>query len=405
MKKHLLTGFTLLFTFTSMAQWQTTNGPQNSGKISSLTTKNSIVIAGTDSGGIYRSANSGISWDSSNSGLTNRSNVNSLVADAANIYAGVWDGLSGPAVFISHDDGLSWNASPLNFVFEFSLAIRPGVLIAGTWFGVAVSNDSGATWIGGSNGLPSNASVCGLAFSGTKIFSGVCSSGSGGLGVFSSTDGGINWSSFNNGFSVPPPINSLIVSGSTVFAGTTGEGIYTSADGIPNWSASNNGLTNLNVNCFLDVSTGIIAGTDGGVFFTQDNGVSWTDISLGLFTNTKINSITTDGIYIYVGTNTEVWKRLILEITSGISENKTILNGLKLFPTPTSEYLTIQFNDQHKPAGTATVDLINSIGEIILSVKLSGIENTLDIKTLPSGIYSCRISKGDAIAIRKIVIL
>jgi photosystem II stability/assembly factor-like uncharacterized protein len=121
-------------------------------------------------------------------------------------------------------------------------------------------------------------------------------------------------------------VKSLLVSGSTIFAGVDGAGnyeghdkawfasgywyagLYISTDNGQNWSsvASNSGLGYLNVKALAEISPGIFAGTDSGVYRSTNNGVNWTETNTGI-TNKKINTLFAHGSNLYAGTTTGIF--------------------------------------------------------------------------------------------------
>src|SRR3989337_1316958 len=84
--KKLLQIFFFFFLLTQIcfAQWYQTNGPYG-GFINCLTVSGTNLFAGTRSGGVFLSTNSGSSWVEVNNGLTN-TYVNALVTAGTNIF-------------------------------------------------------------------------------------------------------------------------------------------------------------------------------------------------------------------------------------------------------------------------------------------------------------------------------
>jgi hypothetical protein len=94
----------------------------------------------------------------------------------------------------------------------------------------------------------------------------------------------------------------IVVSGGNLFAGTGGGGVYFSTNNGTSWTAVNTGLTNLNVYALAANGGNIFAGTGGGgVFLSTNNGTSWTAVNSGL-TNLNIYSLTASGGYVFAGT-------------------------------------------------------------------------------------------------------
>jgi uncharacterized repeat protein (TIGR02543 family) len=246
------------------------------------------LYAGTYSGGVFRSTDSGATWTAVNTGLTSQ-DIRSLAinpAAPATLYAGIWGG----GVFRSTDSGTSWTAlnTGLTHHVVWSLAINPltpTTLYSGTYDGVFRSTDSGTTWTAVNTGL-TNEHVQSLAINPLTpaiLYAGTTLGG----GVFRSVDSGATWSAVNTGLS-DCWVQSLAINPLTpaiLYAGTRG-GVFRSTDSGTTWTAVNTGLTHhvvwsLAVNPLT--STTLYAGTyGGGVFCSTDSGANWTAVNTGL---------------------------------------------------------------------------------------------------------------------------
>ncbi len=91
------------------------------------------------------------------------------------------------------------------------------------------------------------------------------------------------------------------MSGTNIFAGTD-NGVFLSNNYGYSWTAKNTGLTNTNVKSLALSGTNIFAGTDGGVFLSTNNGNNYTAVNNGL-TNTNIKSLVISGSNIFAGTD------------------------------------------------------------------------------------------------------
>lgn len=77
-------------------------------------------------------------------------------------------------------------------------------------------------------------------------------------------------------------------------------------------------------------------------------------------------------------------------------ERKTILKGVKIYPNPVSDVLTIE------NAEGSTVDIMNAVGQTVLSQRNIN-QSAMNIQQLPSGIYFVKVSLEDKVLTQKIV--
>ena len=111
-KAHKSGVVSFMLAFTASGQWVKLNLPANS-TVYALAAISSTIFAGTfGSGGVLRSSDSGNSWISVNSGLTNI-NTRSFGVRDTEIFAGT----KGGGASLSTNKGNSWTA--LNWGFEF----------------------------------------------------------------------------------------------------------------------------------------------------------------------------------------------------------------------------------------------------------------------------------------------
>ena len=175
-------------------------------------------------------------------------------------------------------------------------------ILAGTPYGVYLSDDNGSTWKTAATGI-SNKNVKAFTISGTSIFAGTASDG-----VYMSLDNGIGWISISGNIG-DTKITSLAVNGTNLFAGTETGGIFFTSNNGASWSAVNTGLADHNVTSIATtgVGTTVFAGTDSsGVFLSLNNGVSWTSIKNGL-NDTSVTTLYISGSNIYAGTFTGLY--------------------------------------------------------------------------------------------------
>ena len=210
----------------------------------------------------------------------------------ANLFVGTED----LGVFLSTNNGASWNGTNLTNTDIQTLSVFGTSIFAGTPDAIFVSTDNGASWAAvndGSTGLP-NDSVKSLAFSGTNLFAGSYD------GIFLSTNEGAGWTAANSG--LPGDVQSFAVLGMNVFAGTNG-GVFLSSDNGTSWASTNSGLADLSVRILLVSGASIYAGTlNGGVYLSTNNGASWTAVNSGL-TDFHVTGLAMGGTYLYAATS------------------------------------------------------------------------------------------------------
>ncbi|MDD2923634.1 DUF1566 domain-containing protein [Rhodoferax sp.] len=113
----------------------------------------STLFAGQDSGGVYKSLDSGATWAALNTGLSNLSvKALAIQADASRLFAGT----DGAGVFFG-DGSSNWmacGALPGGAANINSLTLSGSTLYAGTTAGVFASTDGCTSWAAMNTGLP-----------------------------------------------------------------------------------------------------------------------------------------------------------------------------------------------------------------------------------------------------------
>ncbi len=96
-------------------------------------------------------------------------------------------------------------------------------------------------------------------------------------------------------------ITAFAASGINLIAGTEGGGIYFSTNNGKSWTPKKSGLTNSDVSSLATSGTNIFAGTyGGGVFLSTNNGSSWANVS-GDLKNKDIRALEMNGSNILAG--------------------------------------------------------------------------------------------------------
>ena len=340
----------------------------------------SILYAGTEKSGVYKSGDGGITWSSANGsgngGLTNLS-VKTLTIDSANsttLYVGTWGG----GVFKSIDSGGHWSSVTANYlVTAFELA-SSSTLYAGTLnSGVYKSINSSVAW-NAANGAMTFPYIWSLALdplTPATLYAGTVNSG-----VQKSINSGGSWSAINSGLPTPlPEIRSLAidpVSPGLLYAGTPLAGIYKSDKNVNGgaWSPVNNGLTTLKVSRLAidPISPAIIyAGTlGGGVFKSSGSGAIWESLNVTL-TNPNVTALaiarTAPSTTVYAGTGDGVFMMFQQPVDTTPPTGSMMIKGSAPYTPTLSVTLSLSATDAVGVTGyyistTATAPTVGSAG-------------------------------------------
>ena len=238
------------------------------------------IYLGTYDNGIFKSVDYGATWTPINLGLTNTS-IRCIAVHPTNpdtVLAGT--GTNG-GVFTSADGGLSWIQCPdtaasvsaaVKIVYDPTRSTR--IFVATGSHGVIVSHNGGVTWSRLARGLTSFLTRS-LAVVDTVRYVGTDSSG-----VFYATLSDTLWRPANNGLTNLQVDALLARSRTEVWAGTDGGGAYHTTNGGGSWSQAGGGMlfTNVFALGISPTSSHVYSGTGfGDQFWTSANqGGSWT---------------------------------------------------------------------------------------------------------------------------------
>lgn len=321
------------------AQWVRTDGPEG-GCILSLVMNDSVTIAGTDAGGVFRSTDKGKTWSyaglgdatigslgmhgstilaggdytslyrSTDNGLNwsivdTVTGITALAADGDTFYAGV-----STQVHISTDGGVHWEKcarftetahGQITGIF-----IKENKIMVSTVLGNFESTDRGATWSPGT--FPERAN-CFTQVNDT-IF--ICVNNS----VSRSTDNGMHWEKFGSDFP-STSIYSLIISGGRIFAGTHFSGLFVSPLDNADWVSAGSMFNKETFNCLAAHHDTVIAGTyHSGIFRSTDNGLTWAAANTGL-TNTGAMKLMAKDDFIVAAYNLNTGRGIYLTADGG----------------------------------------------------------------------------------------
>ncbi len=209
----LLIWATLMPASLLFAQFHQTAGPEGA-VINAIINHNGTLLAGSWGSGIYRSADGGLSWNKSDSGLNNSKYIYSFAEKDSVIFAGAG------AVYKS-TWGNNWTAAGLTEQVR-SLAFNQSMIFAGTAAGTVYKAPVGSVnWSFSGNGMVFN----GETIRALKVKGGAMYAGSSVNGVYRSDDNGNSWVRHDAGLNVKD-VTSLEFLGTVLIAGTNGGGVF-----------------------------------------------------------------------------------------------------------------------------------------------------------------------------------
>ena len=244
-------------------------------------TANSVFLAGTQGGGIYRASALDSPWTHVES-YTPASTLNetlivySFASNASAIFA-----VTNRGVFRSTDGGIAWQLlENLKRIGEASeVAANDGVIVA-TMYGQGVfrSLNGGLDWVAANNGLTvSTFTTVGNA--GSTFFA----AGNNGR-VYRSTDNAQNWVLVGAGLPPSPRINDfeIVTSPESLVFIASDDGIFRSSDNGVTFNDFSRGLRSRTVNEISYTGADLFAATGDGVFYSTDRGLSWLERNTGI---------------------------------------------------------------------------------------------------------------------------
>jgi len=315
----------LLQSATIRAQWLHTNGPYG-GSVQTLTFWGTDLLAGSNTGGVFRSSDNGTTWLPINGGLPNKE-VTAIAAKGGVIVLGT----SRSGVFVPSEaqvDGWQVANQGLTNQKITALAIndRNDIFAATDGGGVFRSTDGAMSWQVVNNGM-ANANVTALCVNGSNLYAGYATNG-----VSLSTDNGASWKYIGSG--LPSPygrINCLYVKGTNLYAGVglSGNnpktGLYVSSNNGSTWEKINgNWPGDQAVMTIIANSDHLIVGGGFGIRYSTDNGATWRDAAGAGFV--AVNALAIGPLGLYAGTPNGVF--LITSETSVTPVNSGMNGGI-----------------------------------------------------------------------------
>ena len=259
-----------------------------------------LFWAGTAQGGIYRSADAGVSWQSPPEGLAFPGfAVTSLAPDPlrpGTVWAGLTGVVKGGLLALSTDGGRHfdvvrrWEDRAASRVVALTAAGGRRVVAVGGDYGIEISDDDGLSWRPSKPPLDSGSGVSFLAFH--PLRPGVLYCGTF-RHPFRSTDGGRTWERIATGMVQDTEVFAMdfpAASPDELWAATCGW-VYRTTDGGARWVRYKEGLLDRRTHAVrVDPRdpARILAGTTGGIFESRDLGKSFRRLSAEFVVNALV---------------------------------------------------------------------------------------------------------------------
>lgn len=378
----------LLFSTNNGTSWAKWNDGVHNLNVNSFIESNGKTLAGMSIMGVSSTTDNGASWANTRTGLPNYPVV-ALGKNNDELVASVYS----YGLYYSGNGGQSWAMRSDTLLLQNTYAIIHSSLInaifAGTsQEGVFMSRDNGITWED-VNGELQDKSIRQFYEKDGKYYMATT------YGVYKiqfTIASGVQWSILSpEVFEIGT--NSIDISGSHIFVATD-EGMAVSHDDGATWTKIYDYFFGGAVNYVTTIgSTQFACTARGGVFVSNDNGVSWHPSNDGLYTlTTRIAQ--QSGDYVLLGT--EGYGIFRAPLTDFVSaEDDATGNAISAYPQPCEGFVNISAVGANAPSVLVTI--VNTIGETVSKQKIaptSAGSITIDTKSIPSGAYIALVSDG-----------
>lgn len=300
--------------------------------IERFTSADGVFYACTGSG-VFISEDGGLTWQQSLLGMDDTEILTLAKAPNGDLYAG------GEMLYRSVD-GVNWTLISQAFVdgeiHATDLLVEPDgrVIVATDEYGIRFSDDQGQSWISANGGLE-DVTMAFIRQNATGTFF-----TADGYNLYRSNDLTGNWEIINTGLS-DTDITGFAVSDGALFAITYSDGLFRSMDNGDNWTlVQEEDFNNVAVNgSELYGSSESIA--FGGVYFSGNNGATWSNIGDGL-PNMQILEVTyVDGLGLFANVREHGLYSLDFSVV-GFNEAVAEEGRLTCFPNPFSGSTTLR---------------------------------------------------------------
>jgi len=365
--------------------------------INALLSQNGRIFAGTYSNGLFYSDDKGQSWIQS--ALSNM-HIYSINTNTQGV---IFVGTSGgKGIFRSFDNGFSWeNIGLKNTIINSILPLFNSEVLTGTYDGIYKSENNGDIWsqIAFPGGVVRNLTVSPKG----KIFARLYLHGD--KFLIESNDFGNSWQKSEfDGY----PLTIVVNNRGDIFLGGFDQNIFRSTDNGTTWEEiiiSDDSFYTSAIIC--NSVNEIYVGTTKGIYFSEDNGDSWTQLNNGLGRKSVISlDFDSDG-YLYAGTESNGVFRSVDTIDIDDNYSSQIVFDQN-FPNPFNSETTIHlFLSNQSFVSLKIYDLFGREIATLVDQELSSGHHKFDwdASNLPSNIYFYQVKSGNFTETKKMIFI
>ena len=386
------TNFGMYMTSTGGASWIESNNGILSTNVTAISANDSLVIAGTDGTGIYVSTNAGTDWQRANNGLTD---VHVLAVTTNKSWS--FSSVLNTKVFRSNNNGNIWTSASNGLAASVKSfkpdSLRILALTQGQQFtppAIYETVDNGLNWTTIPDPAIGYLSAIGLL--NQNIYAGTDTGQ-----VFVSNTNGSSWQNISSNLPYTRIVTILPINTDTIFIGTGSMGIYFTVNNGGSWTAANTGINNLNITDIRLQEDVLYASTlGGGVFYSLNLGSSWTALNSGL-DDLFVSELAGDAVNLYAATDAGVYSNMtIINRVQNVSNNSMIL-----YPNPSTGKIYIK----NLPNENSQLKIYNAIGEVVYKKeKISESNFIVDLSYPAAGIYFVEVWSEKQTFVLKIIL-
>ncbi len=134
----------------------------------------------------------------------------------------------------------------------------------------------------------------------------------------------------------------------------------------------------------------------------SDQSVIWTSGNSNVATviDGTVAGVAGGETYVYVNTaDGNFTDSCLVSVTSNVGINNTEATGFKLYPNPTSDLITLEFNSQ----GTHIVEITSLNGQLLYNSRMEGPTHQIDLSSFEKSLYFITVRSRDYVRTEKII--